>query len=68
MNVLINGENYTASTNDSSLTLNELLLQTNPQPPFAVAVNGEFVSQSDYSGQAIQAQDRIDIVSPIFGG
>lgn len=34
----------------------------------AVAVNGEFVPRASYPGTILQANDLIDIVSPIQGG
>ncbi|WP_246124885.1 sulfur carrier protein ThiS [Exilibacterium tricleocarpae] len=34
----------------------------------AVAINGEFVSRSNYATRILEAGDRIDIVKPVGGG
>lgn len=36
--------------------------------PFAVAINGEFIPKSQYTNIHIQADDKIDVVSPVTGG
>ncbi|WP_105253745.1 sulfur carrier protein ThiS [Pseudoalteromonas sp. T1lg75] len=38
------------------------------KPPFALAVNGQFVAQGQYPHLALQDGDRLDILSPIQGG
>lgn len=35
---------------------------------YAVAINGEFVPRSTYSTRQLQADDCLDIVSPVGGG
>ena len=37
-------------------------------PPFAAAVNLQFVPNTQYALHLLQAQDRIDIISPVTGG
>lgn len=37
-------------------------------PPYAVALNRQFVPRQRYAQQALQAQDRIDVVQPVTGG
>ena len=37
-------------------------------PPFAAAVNLQFVPQSQYPFKQLQANDRIDIIAPVTGG
>ena len=37
-------------------------------PPFAVAVNGQFVAQGEYARLSLKEGDVIDVVSPIQGG
>jgi sulfur carrier protein len=39
-----------------------------PVPPFAVAVNTQFVPKSSYSDYTLQAGDVVDIISPVTGG
>ncbi|WP_416307625.1 sulfur carrier protein ThiS [Neptunicella sp. SCSIO 80796] len=64
----INGDIFTVADIQTPLTLTGLLQRYNPQSPYAVAINGEFVSQSDYPKIMVNSQDLIDVVSPIFGG
>ena len=37
-------------------------------PPFAAAVNTEFVPKSDYKQKRLQSGDEIELISPITGG
>ncbi|WP_111977639.1 sulfur carrier protein ThiS [Algibacillus agarilyticus] len=64
MNIMINGEVHALT----SSTLQDILVEFNAQPPFAVALNGDFVSQGEYGSTQIAAGDQLDIVSPIYGG
>ena len=38
------------------------------QPPFAGAVNTEFVPKSRYDSQVLQAGDKLEVISPVTGG
>ena len=38
------------------------------RPPFAVAVNTVFVPNTHYAEQLLQADDRVEIISPVTGG
>ena len=38
------------------------------RPPFAVAVNTTFVPNTRYTAHALQAGDRVEIISPFTGG
>ncbi|CAN7451765.1 sulfur carrier protein ThiS [Acidovorax sp. LjRoot129] len=38
------------------------------RPPFAVAVNTTFVPNTRYAAHALQAGDRVEIISPVTGG
>ncbi len=50
-------------------TLAALLAEHAPQDtPFAVAVNCEFIPKSRYAQQALQANDQIELLSPVGGG
>ncbi|MDN4501565.1 sulfur carrier protein ThiS [Alteromonadaceae bacterium BrNp21-10] len=68
MNININGQSVAIVATSTSLSLSELLEQYNAQLPFAVAINGDFVAQSNYHNIVVSSTDMIDIVSPIFGG
>ena len=37
-------------------------------PPFAVAVNKQFVPRSQYAERALQDNDRIEVIRPVTGG
>lgn len=38
------------------------------QPPFAVAVNLQFVPKTQYAATPLNAGDQIEVISPITGG
>lgn len=38
------------------------------RPPFAVAVNTQFVPNARYAAHALQPGDRVEIISPVTGG
>ncbi|WP_233864889.1 sulfur carrier protein ThiS [Paraburkholderia adhaesiva] len=49
-------------------TVADALTAYGARPPFAVALNGNFVARAQQGARALQAGDRIDIVSPVAGG
>jgi sulfur carrier protein len=49
-------------------TLADAVTCIQAQPPFAAAVNLQFVPQSQYPHWPLQANDRIDIIAPVTGG
>jgi sulfur carrier protein len=49
-------------------TLAEALSRFGAHPPFAVAVNGEFVARAQHAARTLQAGDKIDVVHPVAGG
>ena len=65
MNILINGQSVTVS-DDTSLT--QALNQFGARPPFAVAVNGDFVPRSQCDTKILNEGDSIELLSPIQGG
>lgn len=64
MNVSINGE----MLDIQSQILTEAIQEYGATPPYALAVNGDFVPKSSYADFELKEGDLIDIVSPIFGG
>jgi sulfur carrier protein len=38
------------------------------KPPFAVALNGQFVARGEHATKTLAAGDRLDVVSPVAGG
>lgn len=65
MNITLNGEPLSLP---NVINLQELLMLQAFTPPFAVALNGEFIAASDYPHTALQQNDSLDVLSPIQGG
>ena len=65
MNILINNIE-TEVADDSSLAC--VVEQFAAQGPFAVALNGRFVSKTNYCSTQVDADDQVEILSPIQGG
>jgi sulfur carrier protein len=38
------------------------------KPPFAVALNGDFVPRAEHGSRSLASGDRIDVVRPVAGG
>lgn len=49
-------------------TLADVISLLETRPPFAAAVNLQFIPKSSYAQQVLQADDRIDIIAPVTGG
>jgi sulfur carrier protein len=49
-------------------TLADAIAAIRAKPPFAAAVNTQFIPNTQYAHHALQAEDRIDIISPVTGG
>lgn len=64
MTITINGERLTIK----SAELVEILQNLGAKPPFAVAINGEFIPQSLHASTTINEGDSIELLSPIQGG
>lgn len=64
MNIILNGE----PAGFNGRTVADLIAQTAPQKPFAVAVNTAFVAKSAYEQTVLNENDQIDIVRPVVGG
>ena len=65
MNVFINQVPHVM---DDGATLEIAIALVQAQPPFAAAVNLVFVPNTQYAQKILQAEDRIDIISPVTGG
>ncbi|KPW05409.1 MULTISPECIES: sulfur carrier protein ThiS [Pseudoalteromonas] len=64
MTITINGELLTIK----SSMLVDVLQNFGAKPPFAVALNGEFIPQSLHASTTINEGDSIELLSPIQGG
>jgi len=49
-------------------TLADAIAAIQAKPPFAAAVNTQFVPNAQYPQHPLQAEDRIDIIFPVTGG
>jgi len=65
MNILIN-QNTTDLPEGASVA--DVVAHLAPQPPFAVAVNLQFVPQSGYAEHVLQSGDSVEIIAPVTGG
>ncbi|SEJ69768.1 sulfur carrier protein [Variovorax sp. OK605] len=65
MNILINDKPFALA---DGATLTDALAALAATPPFAVAVNREFVPRSAYAARALQPGDRIEVIRPVTGG
>jgi sulfur carrier protein len=65
MNILLNQQPLTL-TEGASLA-DALALQA-LRPPYAVAVNTQFVPRAQYAARPLSEGDRVEIVSPVTGG
>jgi sulfur carrier protein len=49
-------------------TVADALAAFGVQPPFAVALNGDFVARRQHAARALHTGDRLDVVHPVAGG
>lgn len=49
-------------------TVADALAAFGARPPFAVALNGDFVARTQHAARALQPGDRLDVVTPVAGG
>jgi sulfur carrier protein len=60
--------NKTAHEMAEAATLADAVALLQARPPFAAAVNMEFVPNTQYAQRLLVAGDRIDIILPVTGG
>lgn len=60
--------NHNPITLPPDTTLAQALQLISAQPPFAVAVNLQFIPRSAYDTTCLKAGDAIEVVQPITGG
>jgi sulfur carrier protein len=53
---------------EEGTTLSQALQSSEARPPFAVAINLQFISRQAYDTTILKAGDKIEIVHPITGG
>lgn len=65
MNVLINLKPYELP---EGATVADALAAMQARPPYAVAVNTVFVPSTQHPSHLLQADDRVEVISPVTGG
>ena len=60
--------NKTSHEMAEDATLADAVALVQSRPPFAAAVNLQFVPNTQYAQRLLVAQDRIDIILPVTGG
>ena len=60
--------NQKSITLPEGATVADALAAFGARPPFAVALNGDFVARAQHGARALEAGDRLDVVSPVAGG
>ena len=65
MQILINNQ---PTDMPEGVSIAQVLAQLQPRPPFAVAVNTQFVPKGRYEQQLLQAGDKVEVIAPVTGG
>ena len=65
MNVFINQMPHEL---EDGATLADAVARLQAKPPFAAAVNLQFIPNTHYDQTLLQSDDRIDIIAPVTGG
>ena len=65
MNVFINQMPHELA---AGATLADAVARLQAKPPFAAAVNLQFIPNTQYDQTPLQSDDRIDIIAPVTGG
>ena len=65
MNVFINQLPHEMA---EGATLADAVTLLQARPPFAAAVNLQFIPNTQYDQRVLHANDRIDIIAPVTGG
>lgn len=65
MKVIINKNEHELA---AGATVADAVAAIGAQPPFAAAVNTQFVPKTQYAQHLLSDGDRIEIISPVTGG
>lgn len=65
MQVFINRKEYELA---EDATLQDAVATIGAKPPFAAAVNTQFVPRAQYAQHRLQPGDQVEIISPVTGG
>ncbi|KVC30739.1 thiamine biosynthesis protein ThiS [Burkholderia pseudomultivorans] len=65
MDIQINQQTLTLP---DGATVADALAAYGARPPYAVALNGNFVARMQHAARALAAGDKLDVVHPVAGG
>jgi sulfur carrier protein len=65
MKVIINRQEHELAT---GATVADAVAAIEAKPPFAAAVNTQFVPRTQYAQHPLKDGDRVEIISPVTGG
>lgn len=65
MRVIIN---QVAHEIPSSSKLVDALAAIDAKPPYAVAINLQFIPKAQYAARELQENDQIEVIAPVTGG
>ena len=65
MDIQINQQTLTLP---DGATVADALAAYGARPPYAVALNGNFVARTQHAACALAAGDKLDVVHPVAGG
>lgn len=65
MRVIVNQTEHQLPTGSK---VSDVIGLMNAKPPYAVAVNLNFVPKTKYAEHVLQENDRIEIIAPVTGG
>ncbi len=65
MQIWINQRTHTLA---AGATLADAVAAVHLQPPFAAAINRQFVPKTAYASTPLHEGDRIDLIAPVTGG
>lgn len=65
MKILINQQTHEL---DDDATVADAIAVIEARPPFAAAVNTQFVPKTNHASHALKDGDRVEIIAPVTGG
>jgi len=65
MRIVINKQEHELA---AGATVADAVAAIEARPPFAAAVNTQFVPKTQYAQHVLQDGDRVEIISPVTGG
>lgn len=65
MKVIINKQEHELP---GGATVADAVAAVQAQPPFAAAVNTQFIPKTQYAQHPLREGDRVEIISPVTGG